>query len=217
MPKPKTLTITTRISFSKMRKAEIGPRGRNLVKNLRAHPEHFGNPPIVLDQVDADLDELARLNAEALDRARSVLAQRDKQRDIVINDMRILARYAQNAANGDPAILKLSGLDQAYASYKRMPMLSERIRKITQGKNSGELLIYINADEDATFYEIRYGVIADGQPPADWTQQLIFNVKSAILLKGLIAGKSYAFQARIQSKAAKEYTDWTNSVTFMPI
>jgi hypothetical protein len=217
MPKPKTLTITTRVAFSKIRKVELVPRAKNLVQNLREHPEHFGNPPIALDQVDADLDELARLNAESLDGARSVIAQRDKQRDIVINDMRILVRYAENASDGDPAIFKLSGLDQAYASYKRMPMLSERIRKITQGKNSGELLIYINADDDAIFYEIRYGVIADGQPPADWTQKLIYSVKSATLLQGLIAGKSYAFQARIRSKPANEYTDWTNSVTFMPI
>src|SRR5262249_46204471 len=143
---------------------------KNLVQRLRDHPEHFGNSPIPLDQVDADLDELARLNAEALDGARTVISQRDNQRDIVITDMRTLIRYVESASEGDPAILKLSGLDQAYATYKRTPMLSERIRKIEQGKNSGELLIYIKADDDANFYELQYGVITDGLPAADWTQ-----------------------------------------------
>jgi hypothetical protein len=217
MPRRKSLTITTRVAFSKISNVDLVPRGRNLVQNLRDHPEHFGDPPITLDQVDADLDELARLNAESLDGARSVIAQRDQQREIVIKDMRILVRHAENVSNGDPAIFNLSGLDQAYASYKRAAMLSERIRKITQGKKSGELLIYIKADDDAIFYEIQYRVIVDGQPPLDWTQKLIMNVKSATLLQGLIAGKPYAFQARIRSKSANEYTAWTNSVTFTPI
>jgi hypothetical protein len=57
----------------------------------------------------------------------------------------------------------------------------------------------------------------DGQPAVDWMQKLITNVKSASRLQGLIAGKSYAFRARIRSKAANEYTDWCNSATFTPI
>jgi hypothetical protein len=217
MPRRKSPTIVARVVFSKIPKAELVPRGKNLVQNLRDHPEHFGDSPIALDQVDADLDELARLNAEALDGARSVIAQRDAQRAIVIKDMRTLIRYVESASNGDPAVFKLSGLDQAYASYKPRPMWSERIRRIQQGKNSGELLIYIKADDDAIFYELQYGETVDGQPPVDWTQKLITNVKSAILLKGLIAGKPYAFQARIRSKSANVYTDWSNSVTFTPI
>ena len=91
------------------------------------------------------------MNAEALDGARSVIAQQDKQRAVVMKDVRILVGYVESASNGDPGILKLSGLNQAYASYTRTPMLSERIRKIVQGKNSGEVLIFIKADDDAIF------------------------------------------------------------------
>jgi hypothetical protein len=217
MPRRKSSTIVARVVLSKIPKAELVLRGKSLVQNLRNHPEHFGDSPIALDQVDADLDELARLNAEALDGARSVLAQRDAQRAIVIKDMRTLIRYVESASNGDPAVFELSGLERGYASYKRSPMWSERIRRIQQGKNSGELLVYIKADDDAIFYELQYGETVDGQAPVDWTQKLITNVKSAILLQGLIAGRPYAFQARIRSKSANVYTDWSNSVPFTPI
>jgi hypothetical protein len=217
MPRRKSSTIVTRLPFSKIPKVELIPRVTNLVQNLREHPEHFGNPPIALDQVDADLEELARLNGEALDGARSVIAMRDAQREIVIEDMRRLVHYVEHVAAGDPAIFHLSGLDKAYESYKRTPMLSERIRKIQQGKNSGELLIYIKADADARFHELQYGQMVDGQPPVDWTQQFIPKVKSAFLLQGLIAGKVYAFQARFRSKSKDEFTDWSNAVTFTPI
>ena len=215
MPRPKTSTMKARVNFSKIPDKQLVYRVRALVQNLRDHSEHFGNSPIALDQVDADLDELQGLDAEALDGARTVIAQQNQQRAIVLKDMRILVRYAEDASNGDPAIFKLSGLDQAYTSYTQTPMLSPRIRKILCGKNSGELLIYIKADDDALYYEIQYRVVADGQPPADWTLKTITGVKSATLVQGLTAGKTYAFQARIMSKSVKGYTDWTDPVTFM--
>lgn len=216
MPQPKKSTITPRADFSKTPNVKLFPRGRALVQNLRDHPEHFGNPPIPLDKVDADLDEFQRLETEARDGVRSVIAQRDKQRDIVISDMRILVGYVEWASNGSVTIFKLSGLNQAYASYTRMRTLSRWIRKIAPGENSGDLLVYIKADDDAAHYEVRYGLSDGGQPPAEWTKRVTTNVKSAILLRGLTAGKTYEFQARILSKSLNQFTDWTDSVTFMP-
>src|SRR5262249_24055474 len=154
------------------------PHGKFVVQNLRDHPEHFGNSPISLDKIDADLDELQRLDTEARDRARSVIAQRDKQRDVVITDIRILVGYVEWASNGKMEIFALSGLDQAYASYKLSPALSKWIRKITPGSNSAELLIYIKADDDAGHYEIQYGISDGDKPPADWTRKVMTHVKS---------------------------------------
>jgi len=83
------------------------------------------------------------------------------------------------------------------------------------GKNSGELLIYFKADDDAALYKIQYGVTEGGQPATDWTQRVSSNVKSALVLQGLTIGKTYEFQARILSKSLNQYTDWSDSVTFI--
>jgi hypothetical protein len=208
--------ITASEAFSKMPNRELIPYGKFVVQNLRDHPEHFSNPTIALDQVDADLGELQRLVVEAKDGARSIIAQRDQQRDKVLADMRILARYVGTAADGSVDVLQLSGLRQAYATRQPMQMLSPRIRKIQRGKNSGEIWIYIKADDDAVYYEIQYAPMQRGQPSTDWTLRFIPNVKSATILTGLTPGVNYAFQARIMSRSTHKFTDWTDPITFMP-
>jgi len=131
--------------------------------------------------------------------------------------MQLLVGYVEFVSNGDITIFKLSGLDQAYASYTRMATLSHWIRKIMQARNSGDLLIYVKADDDAAHYEIRYGIQSDeGQPPPEWAQRVTTKVKSAMLVQGLTPGKTYEFQARILSKSQSQVTDWSDSVTFMP-
>jgi hypothetical protein len=216
MPRPKMSMITASEAFSKMLNGELIPYGKFVVQNLKDHPEYFTNPTIPLDQVEADLDELQCLVVEATDGARSVIAQRNQQRDKVLRDMRIVARYVGIAANGNPAVLQISGLNQAYATRQAMQMLSSRIRKIQRGNKSGEVWIYIKADDDAIYYEIQYAPVRPDQSPAEWILRFIPNVKSATILTNLTPGMNYAFQARIMSKSTSKFTDWTDPVIFMP-
>jgi hypothetical protein len=91
--------------------------------------------------------------------------------------------------------------------------LSEKIRKIQHGANSGQLVVWIKAVPGALCYELRHAAVT-GDVPGEWTTLLLTKgTRKPVNLSSLNPGSVYAFQARALVKDG--YTDWTDSVTFM--
>jgi hypothetical protein len=92
--------------------------------------------------------------------------------------------------------------------------LSERIRSVDHGDNSGDVVFRLSAHRGAASYELRYSPAnPDNLPASAWTVQPVTNVKSRITLKGLTPGVKYLFQVR--AVVDNGYTDWADSVTFI--
>ena len=62
----------------------------------------------------------------------------------------------------DMAIFKSSGFEPASTTKTATQPLSEKIRKIGHGANSGQIVVWIRSIPKASSYEIRYGVVGGG-------------------------------------------------------
>src|ERR1700674_2540547 len=105
--------------------------------------------------LQAAIDRLLALMAEARDGSRKVIAEKNKQRAEAIMLIRLLTRYVEVTCKNDEAIFKSSGLDLAYTTRRPTQHLSERIRRIAYGDTSGKLRIFINDDREAGSYQLR--------------------------------------------------------------
>ena|ERR1700674_4114878 len=110
------------------------------------------------------------------------------------------------------AIFETSGFQAAPTTKTAKPPLTEKIRKVEHGANSGEITAWLKAVPKASSYEFRYAV-ANAGAAATWTTMPLSNVKAPIALKGLTPATTYLFQARALVKDT--FTDWSDSVSFI--
>jgi len=108
-----------------------------------------------------------------------------------------------------PTFLK-SGFQAAPSVKAAKPPLSQSIRKITPGKNSGQLHIILVAIIAAAAYEIRYAPTVNGTP-GTWITQLVTRTRPAATLTGLTPGTAYTIQVRSFADATG-FTDWSDAV-----
>jgi hypothetical protein len=199
--------------FSGVADTEVVARGNAVQTNMTGN-SHFTNAPVDLAVLKTNLDTLAALMAQAADGSKKVIAEKNKQRATVIDMLRMLGRYVEIQSQGDMAIFQTSGFQAAPATKASAQPLSEKIRKIARGTNTGQCIIWVQPVRGAVSYSIRYGASMNGAVPANWTEQLVAQVKTPAVLTGLTTGTTYAFQARAALKG-NTYTDWSDSVTFV--
>jgi hypothetical protein len=213
MSKQKTLAIRPLDGFSNVSDAEVLARGTSVVTNMTGNA-NYANPPVDLAALKAGIDKFSALMAEALDGSKKVVAEKNRQRKEVIRMLRLLGRYVEVTCKDDMAIFKSSGFEPASTAKAPAPPLSEKIRKVAHGPNSGQIVVWIKTVPKATSYELRYGVPGPaGSTPGTWITQLVTTVKTPVTLSGLTPGTTYVFQARALTKAG--YTDYSDSIAFM--
>ncbi len=177
---------------------------------------HFPNSPVDLAALKTDIESFSALISEALDGSKKVIAQKDKQREVVIKMLRLLGRYVEVHSNGDMAVFTSSGF-QAASTTKAppAPLPLPVIKYVDHGALSGEIVVQVQAIPKAVNYEIRYGAQLNGGLPSSWTSKVVTKVKPPVGIQGLTPGTVYAFQVRALGKLG--YTDWTDSTTCMCI
>jgi hypothetical protein len=105
-----------------------------------------------------------------------------------------------------------SGFEPVVINRSASPALSQNVRSLDHGANSGEIVVRLKADPEALSYELRFAAENNGAAPV-WTTQLVTSVKAPITLRGLTPGTTYAFQVRSTTRSG--YTDWSDSITLM--
>jgi hypothetical protein len=209
---PTTVHFKVVANYYKLADVDVVKSGATVVTNMTGNSK-FTNVPVDLAVLKTNLDLLSALIAEAADGSKKVIARKKQQREVVIGMLRLLARYVEVVSLTDPAAIQASGFQLASTTKAQAVPLSEKIRKIDHGTNSGQVLVWIQPMRKAGSYELHYGPAVNGGAPTTWTTQGVFMVKSPVLLTGLTPGTTYFFQARALLKAG--YTDWSNSVTFI--
>ena len=209
MSKPKTIKPID--GFAGVADADVLSRGYSVQTSLTGNT-NYPALPVDLTALKTALDTFSALIAEALDGSKKVIAQKNKQRTAVTKMLRLLGRYVEVTCNGDMAIFETSGFQAAPTTKKTTPPLTEKIRKVAHGANSGEIDIWLKAVAKASSYEFRYAV-ANAGAATTWTTMPLSSVKAPIALKGLTPATTYLFQARALVKDT--FTDWSDSVSFI--
>jgi hypothetical protein len=199
-------------NFFKLSDLDVVKNGINVVTNMTGNSK-FLNPPVDLAVLKTDLDSMSALIAEAVDGSKKVIVRKNQQRGVVIAMLRMLARYVEFVSADDPTVFQTSGFQLASTTKAPTPPLSEKIRRIDHGTNSGQVLVWIQPVPKAGSYEIHYGPAVNGGAPTTWTTQPVLMVKSPAVLTGLTPGTTYYFQARALLKEG--FTDWSDPVTFI--
>jgi hypothetical protein len=173
---------------------------------------YFTTPPADLTVLKTNTDTLNLLIAESMDGSKKVISEKNKQRQVVIKMLKLLARYVEVMSDNDPAKFNSSGFQAASTTTTPpQPLPVPAITKVSHG-STGQLLIVVRRKRRAKNYDLRYAPIVNGQP-GNWTMITLSNIKAAIPINGLTPGTTYAFQARAFGTAG--HTDWTYSTTAM--
>jgi hypothetical protein len=84
---------------------------------------------------------LATDNAAALDGGTKAVAQRSHQKEVVVGLLELIAKYVQANCKNDLTIFLSSGFKAVATTKTTTPPLSETIRKVDLGPNSGEMSV----------------------------------------------------------------------------
>ena len=191
---------------------ELVARATHIQTNMAGNA-NFANPPVDLVVFKTDIDTFSALIAEAQDGSKKIRVEKNKQRAVVVRKLRLLGRYVEFACNDDMAIFKSSGFVSALITRTPSQGLSQKIRSIDHGVNSGQIVVQLKAVPKALSYELHYAVAVNGTAVPPWTTEVVTGVRTPVTLIGLTPGTTYAFQVRSLGKSG--YSDWSDPVTFM--
>jgi hypothetical protein len=196
--------------FSRVSNGVIVSRATNIQTALTGNT-NFPNPPVDLAALKTAIETFAALIAEALDGSKTVIAERNKQRRAVTQMLKLLGRYVTVISDGDMAVFQTSGFEAAATRTVTTP-LTERIRKIAHGANSGQIDLWLKAVAGASMYEVRYTQSNSGTATSGMTVP-VSNVRSVVALKGLTPAATYLIQAR--ALVGNAFTDWSDAISFI--
>src|SRR5207245_5226983 len=86
--------------FTNVSDADVVSRCTNIQTSMTGNP-HFPNPPADLAALKTAIETFSALIAQALDGSKKVIAEKNKQREVVIKMVRLLGRYVEVTSNAD--------------------------------------------------------------------------------------------------------------------
>ena len=125
--------------------------------------------------------------------------------------LRQLAHWVEANCNEDVKTFLASGFQAVSTTPTKAAPLTESIRKIEPGPNTGQILIVLRALAAALAYELRWSAAVANGIPATWTSQHIGLTRPPTIITGLTPGTSYVFQVRAITKTST--TDWSDPIT----
>jgi hypothetical protein len=210
--------VKAKVDWNRADAKTVVSTGRNVISGMGSGmgPTLFPAPPVSIETLRSMVDNLDALVTEAFDGSRKVIAQRNKQRDIVVRMLERDAHYVEDNCDDDIANFLISGFrPRATTKNSPQPLLPAKIKSITYG-NTGETEIALEWQGKAVLhYEVRVGAVGPGgTSPATWTMEPVTKgQRRSFKIGNLTPGTIYAFQARALGPLG--YTEWTDSTTKM--
>jgi len=209
----KVTPIKASLDFAGLAPADLYTFGSSVYAGMNNNPA-FTQPPVDMPTLKSTLDGYNTLMAAALDGSKKVLVQRNHQGEVLIKILKELAHYAGQASKDDMTIFASSGFKAVSKVRTATPSMSQSIRKITDGPNSGQLLVWLVKVAGALSYEVRWVPVAaattSGTAPA-WVSTLVASTHPPATVSNLTPGTNYQFEVRVLSN--RGWSDWGGAVT----
>jgi hypothetical protein len=209
--------IKASLAFNQLAPADLYQFGCSIYAGVNNNPA-YSQLPVDMPTLKSTLDGYNTLIAAALDGSKKVLAERNHHGEVLIRILTQLAHYVESASKDDMTTFTSSGFQAISKVRTTTPSLSESIRKITQGSNSGVLLVSLLAVAGALSYEIRWLAVPAGINPSAataWTSLLVPSVRPPAAVSNLTPGTNYQFEVRVLTKSG--WSDWGGAATRMVI
>jgi hypothetical protein len=210
-PNAKTKPIKVLGGYDRKSPTENLAYANSIHSGVFTDPKDYPKPPIDEATFKGAIDALSTKITAALDGGMKAIADRNHEEQVVIKMMRQLGQYVETACKDDmPTFLK-SGFQAAATATGAKQSLSQFIRSITPGKNSGSVHVRLVAVAGADAYEIRCTPVVNGTPGTPVTQ-LVTRTRPGTTITGLAPGAAYSIQVRSFTDAAG-FSDWSDAVT----
>jgi hypothetical protein len=211
MTNTKAKPIKAKLGLVRAAAGAVLQRANAVLAGIFAATADYPNPPVDMATFKSNVDGLSSDITAAMDGGQKAIAQRNHQVEVVINMLRQLARYAEVNCRDDMTTFLKSGFEAVSTTRSPFQPLSQFIRKIDPGTNSGQLLVTIVAVPGASSYELRWAPLGSGGTPGPWTNQLVGKTRPPTTITGLTPGTAYEIQVRSFSDSG--FSDWSDPVT----
>jgi len=209
--KKKLAPIRAVMNFNKMTDANLLMLANAVVKAMTGNA-NFPNPTVDLAAFVTVLGVYSAVIAAALDGGKNAKSARDKQKKVVVKELRQLAMYVESNCNDDMTIFTTSGFTAKAKPSPSAEVAVPTIKSLDYGQHPGEILVSLKKSAGARSYILRFAQLT-GTTPGPWTTLSIANIRKAISIVNLTSGTSYAFQA--QALGMLGLSPWTDSSTIM--
>jgi hypothetical protein len=136
-----------------------------IYNNPNYTPPQAPAPPVDPATLKSANDALSSAIAAAVDGGKKAIAQMKAQKEVVVKLLTQLAHFAEANCKDDMTIFLSSGFTARPSSRTVTPPVSESIRKIEPGPNSGQMVVTLMKYPGAASYEVRWATVgADGAP-----------------------------------------------------
>jgi hypothetical protein len=213
MTDTKVKPIKAKLGMTRAVAGNVLQRANAVLAGIFTATTEYPNPPVDMATLKSNVDTLSSDITAALDGGQKAIAERNHQVQVVNKLLRQLAHYAEANCKDDMTTFLKSGFEAVSTTKSPSQPLSQFIRKIDQGPNSGQLLVTIVAVPGASSYELRWAPLGTGGTPGPWTNQLLNKTRPPMSITGLTPGTTYIFQVRSFSDSG--FSDWSDSVTRM--
>jgi hypothetical protein len=210
-----TKQIHVKLNYGPLNDKDVATQGVAVVDGLTNNLK-LTNPLIKPEDLKAQIEIYASLIAAAADGSKKAIAERKKQRAVVVKMLRQLGHWVEMSCNDDPAILQSSGYQQKASPVRSatpQPLAGPPSFKLENGPTVGQLILRGKPVLQAVSYVVHYAPLGSDGKPGSWTELTPLTVIRSIVVNGLTPGTTYAFQVRALGRAG--YTNWSDSVTRM--
>ena len=197
MKNAKVKPIKAKLGMARAVAGNILQRANAVLAGIFTATAEYPNPPVDMATFKLSVDTLSSDITAALDGGgQKAIAQRNHQMEVVNKLLGQLAHFAEANCKDDMTTFLKSGFEAVSTTKSPSQPLSQFIRKIDQGPNSGQLLVRIVAVPGASSYDLRWAPLGTGGTPGPWTNQLLNKTRPPMSIAGLTAGTTYVFQVR---------------------
>ena len=209
----KAASIKAVTGFAKLTPNDLANQAGAVIKGLYADIKNYPKPPVDQPAFSSSVTLLSDAIVAAMDGGKKAKAILTKQKRLVVQDLILLAVYAQNNCNDDPQIFAASGFTAKSSTRTvNQPVDVPSFRSLNYGANSGQLAFLIKAVPGARAYFVRYALM-NGVQPGPWTTVAVPKVQKAVTLSGLTPTSTYGFQ--VQALGPIGYSDWSATQTII--
>src|ERR1700745_3253667 len=118
--------------------------------------QYFTTPPVDLAVLKTNTVTFNELISQAMDGSKKVISEKNKQRQVVIKMLKLLARYVEIMSDNAPAKFNSSGFPAASTTKApAQPLPVPTIKKVTHG-STGQLLVVVKGKHKAKNYDVGY-------------------------------------------------------------
>jgi hypothetical protein len=199
------------INFRRMGPEVVVPTSEAIQAHFNNNPDATAPLPVDMATLKSATDLLLAKIAAAADGGKTAVAAKNAQKEIVVGLLEQLAHYAEVNCKGNIATFLSFGFRPKASTKNKTAPVSQSIRKIEAGKNSGQFTLTVMPLPGAGSYEVQSAPLDAGGVPGSWTSKVFTSVKTPVLITGLNPGTTYAFRVRAVTKTG--HSDWSESVT----